>query len=367
MIRREVLLHDHELRPLPTSTCPLHGTMVTFVYPKQSNGETTTISMTDLVSTERLTTGSNERPLSISPAGRLVSPVGRLVGPVGRLVNPILANPRLANPILVNPINVPVSPTTRLAANQHSRRGSSIINMYPIKLPAFMNCELIGIVPQEDSCKYQLIIVIDCVKSTKIKLLRGDKKRNLLGTVELVNPGMNIFVEFNLVMKKLPSSSLYYHVICEPLSEKITSSTPVHKTIIEVKSENGILVPRATKQFVIYGTRTLEILEIYGQVGESTPPNSFITKDSVNDSFVSISIGEDHVDEERPECVICLSSPRTTLFMPCRHLCVCAACGDSLLGENAKCPICRQAFSSLITVTEGVVGCEDDKGRELAQ
>lgn len=47
-------------------------------------------------------------------------------------------------------------------------------------------------------------------------------------------------------------------------------------------------------------------------------------------------------------CVICLSEPRNTAILPCRHLCVCDGCGE-LLGSGAAstCPICRGTITGV--------------------
>jgi hypothetical protein len=41
-------------------------------------------------------------------------------------------------------------------------------------------------------------------------------------------------------------------------------------------------------------------------------------------------------------CCVCLGAPRTTLLLPCRHLCVCNACGTHVVERGtARCPLCR--------------------------
>lgn len=56
-------------------------------------------------------------------------------------------------------------------------------------------------------------------------------------------------------------------------------------------------------------------------------------------------------------CVICMSEPRTTIVMPCRHMCLCEGCAESLKVQSVKCPICRGPVRGLLKVD---VGPEED-------
>ena len=47
-----------------------------------------------------------------------------------------------------------------------------------------------------------------------------------------------------------------------------------------------------------------------------------------------------------PECVACLTEPKDTILLPCRHLCVCHNCFDHLTLDT--CPICRAPFQSYL-------------------
>ena len=41
---------------------------------------------------------------------------------------------------------------------------------------------------------------------------------------------------------------------------------------------------------------------------------------------------------------------RDTLILPCRHLCLCNGCADSLRYQANNCPICRAPFRALLQI-----------------
>lgn len=57
-------------------------------------------------------------------------------------------------------------------------------------------------------------------------------------------------------------------------------------------------------------------------------------------------------DENDPgkECVICLSEPRDTTVLPCRHMCMCTGCAELLRQQTNRCPICRQPVERLLEI-----------------
>lgn len=57
----------------------------------------------------------------------------------------------------------------------------------------------------------------------------------------------------------------------------------------------------------------------------------------------------------RPDCVVCLSEPRTVALLPCRHLCACEAC----FGHLDKCPVCRADFTGHLVFHDGDDGGDD--------
>ena len=59
---------------------------------------------------------------------------------------------------------------------------------------------------------------------------------------------------------------------------------------------------------------------------------------------------DEEVEDSGAECVICMSDMRDTLILPCRHLCLCSACAESLRYQASMCPICRVKFRALLQV-----------------
>lgn len=52
--------------------------------------------------------------------------------------------------------------------------------------------------------------------------------------------------------------------------------------------------------------------------------------------------------EREKECSVCLASPRTVLFLPCRHSCCCFDCGMS--AALTKCTICREPIANKVEI-----------------
>lgn len=54
------------------------------------------------------------------------------------------------------------------------------------------------------------------------------------------------------------------------------------------------------------------------------------------------------LDESVGECIICMTNPRDTVILPCRHLCICNGCAETLRYKLNNCPICRSPFKALL-------------------
>lgn len=84
-----------------------------------------------------------------------------------------------------------------------------------------------------------------------------------------------------------------------------------------------------------------------------TPTDDAKSMSSSNIERVSTKDVERFVPED---CVICLSAPRTHIFAPCGHLCLCNQCAFKTPYRKRKkskktyCPICRQESTSIVKV-----------------
>ncbi|EDW00293.1 E3 ubiquitin ligase Rnf157 [Drosophila grimshawi] len=109
-----------------------------------------------------------------------------------------------------------------------------------------------------------------------------------------------------------------------------------HTTIcvIDHHPETNSYVLRALKQKIYVDGLCYLLQEIYG-----------IENKAVNKT----SLDED-IDDHGSECVICMSETRDTLILPCRHLCLCNSCADSLRYQANNCPICRAPFRALLQI-----------------
>mmetsp|Transcript_10848 Transcript_10848/g.27369 ORF Transcript_10848/g.27369 Transcript_10848/m.27369 type:complete len:201 (-) Transcript_10848:213-815(-) len=93
---------------------------------------------------------------------------------------------------------------------------------------------------------------------------------------------------------------------------------------------------RVIKQTIQVGTRSFELQEIYG-IDQSAGTSDTAKADDLD-------------DEGGRECVICMTDPRDTTVLPCRHMCMCNKCAKVLRLQTNKCPICRCAVESLLQI-----------------
>jgi hypothetical protein len=62
------------------------------------------------------------------------------------------------------------------------------------------------------------------------------------------------------------------------------------------------------------------------------------------------SAGPSAGNESDECCIICMTDPRDTTVLPCRHLCLCVDCAQLLRVRSDRCPICRSPVDSLLHI-----------------
>ncbi|XP_004304422.1 PREDICTED: probable E3 ubiquitin-protein ligase LOG2 [Fragaria vesca subsp. vesca] len=111
-------------------------------------------------------------------------------------------------------------------------------------------------------------------------------------------------------------------------SVSVATNSQITQAVFE--REKGEFQVRVVKQILWVSGMRYELQEIYG-IGNSV---------------------EDDLDSNDPgkECVICLSEPRDTTVLPCRHMCMCSGCAKVLRYQTNRCPICRQPVERLLEI-----------------
>ena len=104
---------------------------------------------------------------------------------------------------------------------------------------------------------------------------------------------------------------------------------------------------------------SVEMLQVYCamRVVSSVPKIKVITEKCVvqNQGYFMCELyglGDISKSEgEGSECVICMTNTRDTCVMPCRHVCCCAECANTLRLQSDRCPVCRELITELIYLT----------------
>ncbi|XP_059311886.1 probable E3 ubiquitin-protein ligase LUL4 [Lycium ferocissimum] len=144
-------------------------------------------------------------------------------------------------------------------------------------------------------------------------------------------------------LSELSSDENVFHLVitattCLPsvLTEDHISDT-LHKTSLHMqisqavleKDHEGALRVRITRQILWVDNVRYELHELYG-IGNSGP------------DYENNGSGK--------ECVICMTERKDTAVLPCRHLCMCNGCANTLRLQSNRCPICRQPFEELLEI-----------------
>ncbi|KAJ8899684.1 hypothetical protein K2173_019382 [Erythroxylum novogranatense] len=111
---------------------------------------------------------------------------------------------------------------------------------------------------------------------------------------------------------------------------QMSGATNTQMTQAVFEKEKGQYQVRVMKQILWVNGMRYELQEIYG------------IENSVDNDV--------DANESGKECVICLSEPRDTTVLPCRHMCMCSGCAKVLRLQTNRCPICRQPVERLLEI-----------------
>jgi hypothetical protein len=118
----------------------------------------------------------------------------------------------------------------------------------------------------------------------------------------------------------------------EPLGAALPEwvHSQITQAVIEKKDDETYQI-RVVKQIIwVEGVR-YELQEIYG-----------IENSGGGGNFDGTDAGK--------ECVVCMSEPRDTTVLPCRHMCMCSECAKVLRYQTNRCPICRTPVERLLEI-----------------
>lgn len=103
--------------------------------------------------------------------------------------------------------------------------------------------------------------------------------------------------------------------------------------VAELNGEDYVI--KALKQKQVVDGLCFLLQEIFGIENKNSP---------------DLKADSEEIEDTGSECVICMSDIRDTLILPCRHLCLCNTCADSLRYQSSTCPICRVPFRALLQI-----------------
>ena len=110
-----------------------------------------------------------------------------------------------------------------------------------------------------------------------------------------------------------------------------------HTTIASIeRASDGSYVLKNIKQKLFVDGLSYLLQEIYGLENKAA--------DLPNKPF------DEDIDDCGADCVVCMCDLRDTIILPCRHLCLCYACAESLRYQASNCPICRAPFIALLQI-----------------
>jgi hypothetical protein len=133
----------------------------------------------------------------------------------------------------------------------------------------------------------------------------------------------------------------------QPLEEEDVASQLTYISVVGNRKKALVV-----KQKLRFGDRGYELHEIFGIEKTATDKSPMSVKSNKSDVSGHIEYNEEDINGT--DCVICLSEPRDTTVLPCRHLCLCSRCAEVLRINSRRCPICRQPVSSMLQIDRDI-------------
>jgi len=117
------------------------------------------------------------------------------------------------------------------------------------------------------------------------------------------------------------------------------SPRQAHTTVASFeRTQEGAYVLKNIKQKLFVDGLSYLLQEIYGLENKTADLPS------------KLGQFEEDFDDCGADCVVCMCDLRDTIILPCRHLCLCYACAESLRYQASNCPICRAPFIALLQI-----------------
>ncbi|KAK8280382.1 hypothetical protein V6Z12_D09G171600 [Gossypium hirsutum] len=197
--------------------------------------------------------------------------------------------------------------------------------------------ETLKLVPDEENAgKFLVSFTFDATVAGRMAVIFFAKEGedcNLTPMKESILPPVTVPFEQGLGQKfRQPSVKAEALPVnqSEPDGNQVAGAMNSQITQAVFEKEKGEYHARVVKQILWVNGMRYELQEIYG-IGNS-----------VDNGVDANDLGK--------ECVICLSEPRDTTVLPCRHMCMCSSCAKVLRCQTNRCPICRQPVERLLEI-----------------
>ena len=92
--------------------------------------------------------------------------------------------------------------------------------------------------------------------------------------------------------------------------------------------------------------------------GNSNSNTLSVSASSKKTSLTAITpVSNEEMPSTENQCVICMSEARTNALLPCRHMCLCDVCANTMKDNmrergaaQNRCPICREEITAMIRI-----------------